>query len=61
MGAPSTPIRLTVSLLILKHVRNFSDENVAEQWSENNYFEYFSSFKLYGFLRIHFFFPPILN
>jgi IS5 family transposase len=42
MGAPSKPIRLMVSLLILKYVRNLSDANVVEQWSENNYFQYFS-------------------
>jgi len=29
MGAPSKPIRLMVSLLILKYVRNLSDENRA--------------------------------
>lgn len=42
MGAPSKPIRLMVSLLILKYVRNLSDENLVEQWSENNYYQYFS-------------------
>ena len=42
MGKPSKPIRLMVSLLILKYVRNLSDENVVEQWSENSYFQYFS-------------------
>lgn len=42
MGAPAKPIRLMVSLLILKYVRNLSDENLVEQWSENNYFQYFS-------------------
>jgi len=31
MGAPSKPIRLMVSLLILKYLRNLSDENVVEQ------------------------------
>ena len=31
-----------VSLLILKYVRNFSDENLIEQWAENLYFQYFS-------------------
>ena len=41
-GAPAKPIRLMVSLLILKYVRNLSDENLIEQWSENNYFQYFS-------------------
>jgi IS5 family transposase len=40
-GAPSKPIRLMVGLLILKHVRNLSDESVVEQWSENNYYQYF--------------------
>lgn len=31
-----------VALLILKHVRNLSDESVVEQWSENAYYQYFS-------------------
>jgi IS5 family transposase len=42
MGKPSKPIRLMVALLILKYVRNLSDESVVEQWSENNYYQYFS-------------------
>jgi IS5 family transposase len=41
-GRPAKPIRLMVSLLILKHVRNLSDESVVEQWSENVYYQYFS-------------------
>lgn len=40
-GRPGKPIRLMCSLLILKHVRNFSDESVVEQWSENAYYQYF--------------------
>ena len=36
-GRPAKPIRLMVGLLILKHLRNISDESVVEQWSENNY------------------------
>jgi len=40
-GCPAKPIRLMVGLLILKHVRNLSDESVVEQWSENNYYQYF--------------------
>jgi IS5 family transposase len=40
-GAPAKPIRLMVGLLILKHVRNLSDESIVEQWSENNYYQYF--------------------
>ena len=42
MGATAKPIRLMVSLLILKQVRNLSDETVVEQWSENSYYQYFS-------------------
>jgi transposase, IS5 family len=42
MGAPSKPIRLMVSLLILKYLRNLSDENLVIEWSENVYFQYFS-------------------
>jgi len=42
MGKPAKPIRLMVSLLILKYVRNLSDENMVEHWSENLYFQYFS-------------------
>ncbi|MCW5915062.1 MAG: transposase [Chitinophagaceae bacterium] len=30
-GRPAKPIRLMVSLLILKHIRNLSDESVVEQ------------------------------
>jgi len=40
-GCPAKPIRLMVGLLILKHLRNLSDESVVEQWSENNYYQYF--------------------
>lgn len=40
-GCPCKPIRLMCGLLILKHVRNLSDESVVEQWSENAYYQYF--------------------
>jgi len=40
-GRPAKPIRLMVGLLILKHLRNISDESVVEQWSENAYYQYF--------------------
>ena len=42
MGKPSKPIRLMVSLLVLKQLRNLSDESIVEQWSENIYYQYFS-------------------
>ena len=40
-GRPAKPIRLMCGLLILKHLRNISDESVVEQWSGNAYFQYF--------------------
>lgn len=40
-GCPCVPIRRMVGLLILKHLRNISDENVVEQWQENVYYQYF--------------------
>lgn len=40
-GRPAKPIRLMVGLLMLKHIRNISDESVVEQWSENCYYQYF--------------------
>jgi IS5 family transposase len=41
-GRPAKPIRLMVGLLLLKHIRNLSDEMVVEEWSENSYFQYFT-------------------
>ncbi len=40
-GRPAKPIRLMCGLLILKHLRNLSDESVVEHWSENAYYQYF--------------------
>lgn len=40
-GRPAKPIRLMVGLLLLKHLRNISDESIVEQWAENNYYQYF--------------------
>jgi len=40
-GRPCKPIRLMVGLLILKHLRDLSDESVVEQWAENNYYQHF--------------------
>lgn len=41
MGRLAKPIRLLTGLLLLKHIRNLSDENVVEQWQENSYYQYF--------------------
>lgn len=40
-GRPAKPIRRMVGLLVLKHVRNVSDESIVEQWQENVYYQYF--------------------
>ena len=47
-GRPAKSIRLMVSLLMLKHIRNISDESVVEQWSENVYYQYFSGEKIFA-------------
>jgi len=48
MGAPAKEIRLMVGLLILKHLRDLSDESVVEQWSENVYYQYFCGEKIFN-------------
>jgi IS5 family transposase len=48
MGAPAKPIRLMVGLIILKHLRNLSDESVVEQWAENAYYQYFCGEKVFA-------------
>ena len=48
MGAPAKPIRLMVGLLILKHLRNLSDESVVGQWAENAYYQYFCGEKVFA-------------
>ncbi|PGH37929.1 MAG: hypothetical protein CRN43_18230, partial [Candidatus Nephrothrix sp. EaCA] len=40
-GRPAKSIRLMVGLLLLKHIRNVSDESIVEQWTENIYCQYF--------------------
>lgn len=46
-GRPAHPIRLMVSLLILKAVYNLSDEELVEQqWEMNPYFQYFGGFEV---------------
>jgi len=41
-GAPAKPIRLMVSLLVLKQLYNLGDETVVQAWVHNPYFQYFS-------------------
>ncbi|GBU22898.1 transposase [Fibrobacteres bacterium R8-0-B4] len=42
MGRRAKPIRLMVSLLILKQMYNLGDETVVEAWVQNPYYQYFS-------------------
>lgn len=44
-GRPAKPIRLMVSLLILKQMYNLGDETVVERWVQNPYWQYFSGEK----------------
>jgi len=46
-GRPSAPIRLMVSLLILKQLDNLGDETVLQKWIENPYFQYFSGMDVF--------------
>lgn len=41
-GRPAKPIRLMVGLLLLKQLKNISDEEIVVQWKQNPYFQYFS-------------------
>ncbi len=41
-GRPGKPIRMMVSLLILKQLYNLSDADLVERWLENPYWQYFS-------------------
>ncbi|MBF0290495.1 MAG: IS5 family transposase [SAR324 cluster bacterium] len=41
-GRPAHPIRLMVSLLILKHLYDLGDETVVATWIRDPYFQYFS-------------------
>lgn len=44
-GRPAKPIRLMVSLMLLKQMYNLGDETVIEQWVQNPYWQYFSGEK----------------
>ena len=41
-GRPRLPIRLMAALLYLKHAFGLSDEELAQRWSENVVWQYFS-------------------
>jgi hypothetical protein len=39
---PAAPIRVMVSLLLLKHLCNYGDETVIAAWVQNPYYQFFS-------------------
>ena len=43
-GRPSKPVRLMVSLLLLKRIYNLGDETVVSAWVHNPYWQYFSGY-----------------
>jgi IS5 family transposase len=47
-GRPCKSIRLMVGLLILKHLRDLSDESVVLQWTENAYYQYFCGMEAFS-------------
>jgi IS5 family transposase len=42
LGQPAKPIRLMVSLLMLKQIFNLGDESLIPEWIRDPYFQYFS-------------------
>ncbi len=41
-GKPSKPVRVMVSLLLLKHMYNHGDETLMDAWVQSPYYQYFS-------------------
>ena len=41
LGRPCKSVRLMTGLLILKQLRDLSDEAMVEQWAENAYYQHF--------------------
>ena len=47
-GRPLKPMRLMVGLLMLKHLRNVSDEQVVVQFTENAYYQNFCGLEVFS-------------
>ena len=45
MGPPAIPSRVVIGALILKHMKNLTDEEVIEDIRENPYYQYFLGFE----------------
>ena len=48
VGRPNKPIRLMVGLLLLKQLKNLSDERIVQEWKQNPYLQYFCGLKEYA-------------
>ena len=46
-GRPAKPIRLMISLIILKQMHGISDDEVVESWTHNPYWQYFSGMDVF--------------
>jgi len=46
-GRPSKPVRLMISLLLLKQLYNLGDETVVSAWVHNPYWQYLSGFNTF--------------
>lgn len=46
-GRPSAPIRLMISLLLLKQRDNLGNETVVAKWAENPYYQYFGGMEIF--------------
>ena len=47
MGPPAIPSRVVIGAMILKHMKNLSDEEVIEDIRENPYCQYFLGFEIF--------------
>ena len=47
-GSMAKPIRRMVGLILLKHIRDVSDESVVEQFTENAYYQYFCGEQMFA-------------
>jgi IS5 family transposase len=51
-GRPALPSRIVIGALIIKHMQNFTDEELMEQIRENAYLQYFLGYSMYDYDNI---------
>lgn len=51
-GRPALPSRIVIGALIIKHMQNFTDEELMEQIRENAYLQYFLGYSIYDYDNI---------